>query len=300
MHENNSIVSEMPSWKVHRALYEKLSREVEDFFVETPGLLDRIDRIIDREYGEHDLGRSADPWSLSRMLRALWLEFGDVYDMATKRFLYTDYFERRKIEREIQRKPELFQRYMLYIPDDVLVLATLHHILDIATYCLLNVYPPITADESPLLFEMTEKFMRNYTEQLKELETTELKTIGSTFERVFGRLIGILKERAREVYVMLVEYLKSKGLEPGYGPEVLKSLLVEFVRKKEYYGIIYVNNTPLPVAAAAVRAFNELVKGEEVVLGFSRWRGPYPPVHEEVRALSVRELCEKLRIELQK
>jgi hypothetical protein len=50
-----------------------LSREVEDFFVETPGLLDRIDRIIDREYGEHDLGRSADPWSLSRMLRALWL-----------------------------------------------------------------------------------------------------------------------------------------------------------------------------------------------------------------------------------
>jgi hypothetical protein len=63
MHENNSIVSEMPSWKVHRALYEKLSREVEDFFVETPGLLDRIDRIIDREYGEHDLGRSADPQS---------------------------------------------------------------------------------------------------------------------------------------------------------------------------------------------------------------------------------------------
>jgi hypothetical protein len=175
-------------------------------------------------------------------------------------------------------------------------LATLHHILDIATYCLLNVYPPITADESPLLFEMTEKFMRNYAEQLKELETTELKTIGSTFEW----LIGILKERAREVYVMLVEYLKSKGLEPGYGPEVLKNLLVEFVRKKEYYGIIHVNNMPLPVATAAVKAFNELAKGEEVVLGFSRWRGPYPPVHEEVRVLSVRELCERLRIELQK
>ena len=71
MHENNSIVSEMPSWKVHRALYEKLSREVEDFFVETPGLLDRIDRIIDREYGEYDLGRRADPWSLGKELLPL-------------------------------------------------------------------------------------------------------------------------------------------------------------------------------------------------------------------------------------
>jgi hypothetical protein len=296
MHENNSIVSEMPSWKVHRALYEKLSIEVEGFVIWTPNLLDRIDKIIDREYGEHDLGRSADPWSFSRMLRALWLEFGDLYDMATKKFLYTDYFERRKIEREIQRKPELFRRYMLYIPDDVLVLATLHHILDIATYCLLNVYPPITAEESPLLFEMTEKFMRNYTEQLKELETTELKTIGSTFEW----LIGILKERAREVYVMLVEYLKSKGLEPGYGPEVLKNLLVEFVRKKEYYGIIHVNNTPLPVAAAAVRAFNELAEGKKVVLGFSWSGGPYPPICREIEALNVRELCEKLRAEPQK
>jgi hypothetical protein len=38
------------------------------FFVETPGLLDRIDRIIDREYGEHDLGRRADPWSLGKEL----------------------------------------------------------------------------------------------------------------------------------------------------------------------------------------------------------------------------------------
>jgi hypothetical protein len=51
----------MPSWKVHRALHEKLSREVEGFVVWTPGLLERIDEVIDKECGEHDLGRKAGP-----------------------------------------------------------------------------------------------------------------------------------------------------------------------------------------------------------------------------------------------
>jgi hypothetical protein len=45
----------MPSWKVHRALHEKLSREVGGFVVWTPGLLEKIDKIIDKEYG-------ARPW----------------------------------------------------------------------------------------------------------------------------------------------------------------------------------------------------------------------------------------------
>jgi hypothetical protein len=79
----------------------------------------------------------------------------------------------------------------------------------------------------------------------------------------------------------------------------LRRLLQGFVREKWYHGIVYVNNTPLPVTTAAVKVFTELTKGERVVLGFSRYRGPYPLVHKEV-ASSVRELCEKLRTELQK
>lgn len=93
--------------------------------------------------------------------------------------------------------------------------------------------------------------------------------------------------------MVLVEYLKSKRLEPGYGPQVFRRLLQDFVREKGYYGIVYVNNAPLPVRVANVKAFDELMEGRRVVLDFSRCRGPYPPLHEEVGALSVRELCEK-------
>jgi len=289
----------MPSWKVHKALYEKLSREVEDFVIWTPGLLERIDKIIDKEYGEHDLGRRAGlegVKSFYRMLTALWLEFGDIYDALTESSLHADYFKKLEIERKVRQNPELGQRYIMYVPDDVLALATLHHILDVATDCLLNTYPPITIDRSAFLFEQVRELMKDYVHQLKELRTMG----GSTFDQVFDWLINVLKEKSQQVYTILIEYLKSKGLEPGYGPEVLRRLLQDFVREKEYYGIVYVNNTPLPVAAAAIKAFNELTKGRRVVLGFSKYRGPYPPVHKEIASSSVRELCEKLRTELQK
>lgn len=289
----------MPSWKVHKALYEKLSREVEGFVVWTLGLLERIDKIIDKEYGEHDLGRKAGlkgMESFYRMLRALWLEFGDIYDTLTESFLHADYLKKLDIAREMLRNPKLAQRYMMYVPDDALALATLHHVLDVATDCLLNTHPPITIDRSASLFEQVRESMKGYVHGLKELKTMR----GSTYEQVFDWLINVLKERGQQVYTILAEYLKSKGLEPGYGPEVLIRLLQDLVREKGYYGIVYVNNTPLPVAAAAVKAFNELTKGKRVVLGFSRYGGPYPPVHEVVEASSVRELCEKLRAELQK
>jgi hypothetical protein len=289
----------MPSWKVHKALYEKLSREVEDFVIWTPGLLERIDKIIDKEYGEHDLGRRAGlegVKSFYRMLTALWLEFGDIYDALTESSLHADYFKKLEIERKVRQNPELGQRYIMYVPDDVLALATLHHILDVATDCLLNTCPPITIDRSAFLFEQVRELMKDYVHQLKELRTMG----GSTFDQVFDWLINVLKEKSQQVYTILIEYLKSKGLEPGYGPEVLRRLLQDFVREKEYYGIVYVNNTPLPVAAATIKAFNELTKGRRVVLGFSKYRGPYPPVHKEIASSSVRELCEKLRTELQK
>jgi len=127
----------MPSWKLHRAIYEKLSREVREFLVFTPRLLDEIDRVIDA-LGEHDLGRRPDPFSFDRMLSQLWLEFGDVYDTATGRFLKL----RDRVERLAWANKALWERYwlshryMAYIPDDVLVLATLHHVLDLCMHYL--------------------------------------------------------------------------------------------------------------------------------------------------------------------
>lgn len=107
----------------------------------------------------------------------------------TEKFLYTDYFKRLKIKQEVLRNPELAQRYMIYVPDDALALATLHHILDVATYHLLNAHPPITIDESALLFDQTRESMKSYASQLKEL-----KTMGaSTYEHVFDRPINALK-----------------------------------------------------------------------------------------------------------
>ena len=53
-------------------------------------------------------------------------KFSDVYDTATKKFLYTDYFERRKIEREIQRKPWFLQRIHAVRTRRCLNLTTLH------------------------------------------------------------------------------------------------------------------------------------------------------------------------------
>mgnify|MGYP000075143663 CR=1 FL=1 len=281
----------MPSWRVHKAIYEKLCDEVQGFIIWTPELLDRIDKIIDGEYGEHDLGRKFDTGDFQRMLSALWLEFGDIYDTLTGKFLNASYYDKLKFRQEVLWNPKLVQRYMIEIPDDVLVLATLHHILDVATYCLLNIHPPITVDESDLIFECAKRLLRHYANQLKELKTMD----ELPFDEVFDWLIDILKEKSREIYTMLTEYLRSKGLEPGYGDDVLKDLLSNYVRDRGYYGIICVNGTPLPLAAAARKAYSELTKGREVVIGFSLSGGPYPVIHEELRASSVKELFEKLQ-----
>jgi hypothetical protein len=132
-----------------------------------------------------------------------------------------------KIKQEVLRNPKLAQRYMMYVPDDALALATLHHILDVVTHYLLNTHPPITIDKRLLLFDQARASMRSYADRLKELKTMG----GSSYEHVLDWLISVLKGRGQQVYMVLVEYLKSKGLEPGYGPEVLTRLLQDFVRE---------------------------------------------------------------------
>jgi hypothetical protein len=112
----------MPSWSVHRVLYEKLRRE--GLLIRTSNLLERIDRIINKEYGEHDLGRGSDPESFRKLLRALWLEFGDIYVSVTGRFLKAELLEKLEFEHRVLLNPSLQRKCLIYIPDDTLPLAT--------------------------------------------------------------------------------------------------------------------------------------------------------------------------------
>lgn len=255
----------------------------------TPGLIDRIDEIIDRDYGEHDLGRGEDPLSFRKLLRALWIEFGDIWDSLSGKFLNTEsVYERLEWERRFITNPYFQNRYMIYIPDDAIVLAILHHILDLCMHYILNY--PLGESEAELMIKYARKALHRYYSELRGFETS----FGRPFSEVFEWLIGILKERSKQIYRLLRRELLRRGLDVGLGPQRLRDMLSSFMRKKGFYGIICVNNQWLPLAAAANKAWKLLVKGEEVTIGFSRYRGPYPPVHESIRASNLRELFRKL------
>jgi len=277
----------VPSWKLHRRIYEKLRLEVEGFVVWTPGLLDKIDRIIDAG-GEHDVGRRPDPQSFERMLRELWLEFGDVYDAAGGRRLnLSSRFERQAWLNEAISKGTL-QDSWLYIPDDAMVLATLHHILDLCMDAIYRYH--IKEGEAHSMIKRADEALKSYCYELRNLTTG----YGSSFEDVYRWLIGVLDARAERIYRMLAAELRAKRLRVCCNPRELQWLLVSYTKSKGYTGIIYVNNRPLPVAAAANKILGELGEEHKVVLGFTRVRGPYPPIYEQIKASTLEELCRKL------
>jgi hypothetical protein len=198
----------VPSWRVHRTVYERFRKEVPYFVIKTPGLLERIDEVIDREYDEYDLGVKPDPTSFNRLLRALWLEFGDIIDVRTGRRLKTSREEREGFEWELLMDPSLGERYLLEIPDDALMLATLHHLLDAATYCLLNTYPPITAERSDLMIDCAVRAISLYLYQLRGLRTTQ----GKPYDEVVKELVAELRKRRRWLYVLLLKRALQRRL----------------------------------------------------------------------------------------
>ena len=280
----------MPSWETHRSIYEMLSREVEGFIVWTKGLLDKIDKIIDA-MGEHDLGRKLDPVSFQRLLYYLWLEFGDAYVNGRFLGLRTKY-EREAWMREAMRRGTVYEgNVLLYIPDDALVLASLHHILDLCMDYLLN--NPIGREESYLMVEYAKQKLWELGYVVRLMGLTAIG--GRTHGEIFHWLIDVLRSYSHRLYDLMVKDLKAKGLEPGYGPEALKKLLSDFVKRKGYYGIIHVNGRPLPLAAAAGYIFKELRRKHIVELGFTKHRDPYAPIHTKIKASSLRELFELLK-----
>jgi hypothetical protein len=186
--------------------------------------------------------------------------------------------------------PEISKRCLIYIPDDVLVLATLHHILDVALDCLLKTYPPITIDRSEQMFECVKARLQHYKNYLRDLETIR----GHTFDQVFDWLIDVLKERSRQIYTILNDYLRSKGLSPG--SRGWEFYLRCYVERKGYYGILNVNGRPLPLAVAANSISKLLMEGKKVVIGFvlKARAHPYPPFDEVVETSNVSDLIKKL------
>jgi hypothetical protein len=230
------------------------------------------------------------------------LEFGDicceedVYEALAiainggLKCLGLSYIQKLGFKRKALFNPEISKKCYMYIPDDVLVLATLHHILDVALDCLLKTYPPITIDKSEQVFECAEVRLQYYRGYLKGLETM----VGQTFDRVFDWLIDVLKERSKQFYTIFDDYLKSKGLSPG--SRGLEFYLKCYVERKGYYGVLNINGRPLPLVAAVNYTSRLLKEGKKVVIGFvlKARAYPYPPFDEVVEALNVSDLIKKL------
>jgi hypothetical protein len=236
------------------------------------------------------------------MLEALWLEFGDVcckegvYEVLASgidgglKCLGLSYVQKLEFERKALLNLEISKKCYMYIPDDVLVLATLHHILDVALDCLLKTYPPITIDRSEQMFECAKARLQHYRDYLRDLETM----VGQTFDRVFDWLIDVLKERGKQFYTIFDDYLRSKDLSPGSGG--LEFYLKCYVERKGYYGVLNVNGRPLPLAAAVNRVSKLLKEGKKVIIGFvlKARAYPYPPFDEVIEALNISDLIKKL------
>jgi len=222
------------------------------------------------------------------MLYALWLEFGDIYDTFEGKLLgLKSKLERRmRLNRLISRGLLQSPRYKIYIPDDALMLATLHHILDLCMQALREL--PIKEENVKLMLRYADEGLKHYARELEELIVLH----GRSFKEVYEWLIGVLEVRVTQIYRLLADELSARGIPIGCGSEGLRNLLVDYVKTRGYHGIVYVNGRWLPVAVAAIKAFNELMRGNKVTLGFGR----HPQViYEEIKASTLKELCDRLR-----
>lgn len=282
----------MPSWKIHKAVYERLLLKHRDsgFIVWTPGVLNKIDKIIDSPK-KHDIGRPPDAKSLKELYKILWLEFGDVYDAWRGTFLKLKSKDERQkwfnyiintinkpdYNNRNKQNMELEKRYLFYVPDDVFALALLHHILDLYAKCI---YQKGVEPETCLRYVKETFESPSYIELLQMFKTGDVG-----WDKILNYLFEIFEEELGYIHELVLEYFKSKGLKPGYSLERLRVLMLMLVRKKNYYGIIRVNNRQLPVVSAASVAYSILKRGGKVTINVGL---------ETINASTLEELFEKL------
>ena len=300
-----------------------LEREIKDFYVWTPELVDKIDKVIDGEI--HDVGRRRkedDEYfiekdygyfeiimkklgsSFDEMVKLLWLDFGDIIDKRTNEFLETKSKEERyDWYNRFLEDEKLKELYEWYIPDDVLALALLHHLLDYCEKIILNLpiedLPNQKEDEMAKMMAKIakENFYKYYLSKPKigkEIENTILE--------ISDWLLEVLEEKSIQIFRLLRQEIQHKGLDVGLGPEKLSYFLYEYWYKKGYYGILNVNYSLIPIGRASAKIWSKLRKEEKVTIGFYKNRPiySYERPTEEIEASNLKEIFEKLTTSLKK
>jgi len=251
----------MPSWSLHTKICRELGIEI------ASNVCYEVNRIIDFEC-EHDVGRKyTDPFSFEKMIYCLWLEYGDVYKNGKFLRLKTRK-EREAWLRQAQLSGEIWYTYM-YIPDDVLLAAVLHHILDVLEEIIRSWYPVASREKAPQLIDQAKETLSHIMFKLKGLRPLVAPHI--SFDKMVEQMIDQLKKRAYEIYNEIISNLQKKGWKPEAGPGIIRTCLLEIIRKENIYGVITVNERPLPVVAAATKIYSELSKGKPVKVTI----GPY-------------------------
>ena len=273
----------MPSWSAHRRVYILLRNREAGLWVISDDMSRRIDEIIDdinNMCGEHDVGRKPKPESFVCMLLMLFVEFGDI--VIDGRFTRSLREKRYQLALEILeavkfRMPLLVysHNYEMYIPDSALVLATMHHMLDVFADCI-NDYGS-SIDSCDIIIECVRKRLWSYREYARRVDLRVMT--GESFTSVFDWLLTLFRKYCKDIIEIIEPEFRAKGLIPGCNANAFRDALLAFIREKGVYGIVCVSEgapyhgRPLPAAFAATKVYNVVRQGKTMHMYFSNIRG---------------------------
>jgi len=222
-----------------------------------------VDRIIDYEYGVHDLGEVKQRYLGTGIVRIPLGPDITVYEL-----------------KEILRiRFPSDQEYRLAVKA-----ALLHHFLDKIERCLKE--RGAVVDPEKIIDRAMEKMLQHL---LNRLSSEELM-----------RVYLFLKSYSSEVVNDILEDMKNRGIgiEP-IGPKPLMDLLKRYIDRHGYKKLILIpshifDGRPLPLVAAARKIFNELKKGNPVTIKFVTETRPYISGTRPFTFRSLEELIEFL------
>jgi hypothetical protein len=282
-----------------------LRRNVPGLQIIDDKLIERIDAIIDGAYGEHDLGRKPDIRSFGRMLAALFIEFGDLVKngkwLKTSRRERESYINQLMLTARLGIPPTDFpnlSQYSLYIPDAALALSTLHHMLDLFMECLPNT--GATTERCGNVVDCVARGIRHY---VSHLQSADLRTMtGESFDKVVLWLLEVFRQHCDQIYEVLADELRRKGLEPGCTAGALRKALSHYIAERGLYGVVCVSEgephtgQPLPVASAAAKVYSNLEKRKSTTV-YLTLRGINPCEYhiDKLEFRSYADLCKFIK-----